>query len=131
VQVGFQRAPGGGVRVPLFADLKRHDMGPRLAETAEGAPIGNAMFTTARLWGVADTAPYLHDGRATTLFDAIELHGGEAQGARDAFLALSDAERDLLLAFLGTLRTPPSPNEDAASILRTHGDQILRRLADR
>ena len=77
--------------VPLFADLKRHKMGPRLAETFEAATVANDEFTTARLWGVADTAPYLHDGRATTLSAAIELHGGEAQSARDAFMALSDS----------------------------------------
>ena len=131
VEVGFRPAPGGGVRVPLFADLKRHDMGPRLAESAEGGPAPNETFTTARLWGVADTAPYLHDGRATTLFAAIELHGGEAQAARDAFLALSGEERELLLSFLGTLRTPAAPNEDAAHILRTRGERIVERLGSR
>jgi hypothetical protein len=113
VRVGFDRVAGGdGVFVPLFADLKRHKMGPRLAETFELATIANDEFTTARLWGVADTAPYLHDGRATTLFEAVELHGGEAQPARDAFMALSEAERRGLLAFLGTLRTPVRPNEE-------------------
>lgn len=115
LDVGFAPAPGGGLLVPLFADLKRHDMGDRLAETFElDAPeaIGNRRFTTARLWGVADTAPYLHDGRATTLSDAIELHGGEAQDARDGFVALSDAERSGLIAFLSRLRVPERPNED-------------------
>ena len=70
VQVGFDRMPSGtGVDVPLFADLKRHDMGPRLAETFERGERRSRTsdFITARLWGIADTAPYLHDGRATTL----------------------------------------------------------------
>ena len=76
-KVGFQRVPGGkGVYVPLFADLKRHRMGPGLAETFEHPKIANDEFTTARLWGIADTSPYLHDGRATTLAEAIGLHGG-------------------------------------------------------
>jgi hypothetical protein len=112
VRVGFARAPGGGVRVPLFADLKRHKMGERLAESFERGEVANDEFTTARLWGIADTAPYLHDGRATTLEEAIEFHGGEAQGARDAFLALGPADRDELLVFLGKLRTPRHPNEE-------------------
>ncbi|MCB1056331.1 MAG: hypothetical protein KDD11_12590, partial [Acidobacteria bacterium] len=56
--------------------------------------------------------PYLHDGRATTLYDAVEFHGGEAQSARDAFLALSSNDRDDLLHFLSKLRTPKKPNED-------------------
>ncbi len=112
VDVGFPPAAGGGVVVPLFADLKRHKMGPRLAETFERGEIANDEFTTARLWGVADTAPYLHDGRATTLFQAIEFHGGEAQAARDAFLALTETEQRKLLTFLMTLRTPSQPNEE-------------------
>jgi hypothetical protein len=110
--VGFEPAPGGGVFVPLFADLKRHRMGPRLAESFEHADLEQDEFTTARLWGVADTAPYLHDARATTLFDAIEFHGGEAQAARDAFLALPHGQQRNLLKFLRRLRVPNNPNED-------------------
>ena len=112
VKAGFTKAPGGGVFVPLFADLKRHKMGPGLAETFERGEIANDEFTTARLWGVADTAPYLHDGRATTLFQAIDLHGGEAQAARDAFIALSVSQQKKLLRFLRKLRVPREPNQD-------------------
>ena len=106
---GFRRA-GTGVRVPLYADLKRHDMGAGLAENT-GSEF-DAHFTTARLWGVADTAPYLHDGRATTLTQAILLHGGEAESARDIFDTLLPHERKALLAFLRTLRVPQHPNHD-------------------
>lgn len=113
VEVGFNPVPGeDGVFVPLFADLKRHDMGEGLQETFSRGEIANADFTTARLWGVADTAPYLHDGRATTLTQAIEAHGGDAQAARDAFMQLSDEDRALVIAFLGRLRTPENPNEE-------------------
>ncbi len=111
-KAGFGRS-GSGLKVPLFADLKRHKMGDRLAESCEACTeIANDEFTTARLWGIADTAPYLHDGRATTLFEAIEFHGGEAQQVRDDFLALSELDRDQLLAFLRTLRTPRRPNRE-------------------
>ena len=115
--VGFQRNRNGGIVVPLFSDLKRHKMGDRLAETFEVGELANDEFITARLWGIADTGPYLHDGRATTLYDAIELHGGEAQAVRDAFLALSDRKQEELLAFLGTLRTPLRPNEELVPLL--------------
>ena len=113
VKVGFEPVPGeDGVFVPLFADLKRHDMGESLKESFALAEISNSEFTTARLWGIADTAPYLHDGRASTLSQAIEAHGGEAQDARDAFVGLSDDERAQLIYFLGRLRTPDNPNEE-------------------
>jgi hypothetical protein len=112
---GFERTPRGGVDVPLFADLKRHDMGPHLAESFTFADDRrNREFTTARLWGVADTAPYLHDGRATTILEAILLHGGESLASRDAFAALGAAEQQAVLAFLGTLRTPRRPRARAA-----------------
>jgi CxxC motif-containing protein (DUF1111 family) len=106
----FDRTREGGLVVPLFADLKRHDMGPELAES-----FGNELdpfFTTARLWGVADTAPYLHDGRATTVSEAILLHGGEAEAARNAFAGASQSDRDQLLLFLQSLRTPAAPAID-------------------
>jgi hypothetical protein len=106
---GFKKR-GAGVEVPLFADLKLHDVGPGLIEGD-----GNTVFTTARLWGVADTAPYMHDGRSPTLTDAIQVHGGEAEEAADAFNALSDAERADLLDFLGTLRTPADPSRELGS----------------
>ena len=105
--VKFPKAKGGGIEVPLFADLKRHDMGPNLAEFF-GHPL-DAQFTTARLWGVADTAPYLHDGRALTLVDAILMHGGEAQATSDQYARLAENEKAKLLEFLLSLRTPHNP----------------------
>ena len=106
---GFPRdRDGRGVVVELFADLKRHDMGDSLAETT-GSDL-DRLFTTARLWGVADTAPYLHDGRALTLTDAILLHDGEGRPARDRFAALRDPDRVAVLRFLRTLRNPARPN---------------------
>ena len=95
----------GGIEVPLFADLKRHDMGSELAESFEGDVPRNE-FTTARLWGVADTAPYLHDGRALTIIEAILMHGGEAETARNTFAALEDDEMQAVLSLLNSLRTP-------------------------
>lgn len=70
---------------------------------------------TARLWGVADTAPYLHDGRALTLEDAIMMHdspGCEAAIAGQNFKALTADDQLNLIKFLNTLRTPKYPNSD-------------------
>ena len=106
----FPANPGGGVVVPCFADLKRHDMGPGLMESF-GSPL-DAFFTTARLWGVADTAPYLHDGRATNLTEAIMAHGGEATQARMNFTNLTANGKTEVLALLRSLHTPKNPNEE-------------------
>jgi CxxC motif-containing protein (DUF1111 family) len=49
---------------------------------------------------VSHFSPYLHDGRAGTLDEAIRLHGGEALDSRDRYVGLTEAEREDLLAFL-------------------------------
>lgn len=103
----FRTSSEGGLQIDLFSDLKRHDIGARLAESFHAASATqNREFVTAKLWGVGDSAPYLHDGRAQTLSEAIELHGGEAEPARDAFVNLRERDRADLLAFLGSLRLP-------------------------
>ena len=63
-------------------------------------------WRTPALWGVASSAPYLHDGRAPTLEDAIQWHGGEGQRASEAFRALKPNERQDLIHFLGSLAAP-------------------------
>jgi len=95
------RSPRGPI--PAYTDLLVHDMGDHLAD---GFPMGEASgreFRTQPLWGVAASSPYLHDGRADTIDDAIRWHGGEAAAMRDAYLALPSEERDDLLAFLESL----------------------------
>lgn len=103
--MSFAENARGGITVPLFADLKRHYMGPSLEEFD-----GDGFFTTMRLWGIADTAPYLHDGRALTIRDAIEEHGAdassEAHDAVTAFKNLAAEGQEDILAFLDTLRSP-------------------------
>ncbi len=115
----------------VFGDFKRHRMGRALADaqptavtTADGDPleIDGAFvdvpadtFFTPELWGVGNTGPWLHDGRAASLDEAIALHGedspppvgdadrSEAQESRDAFLALDDDDRAAVVEFLKSL----------------------------
>jgi CxxC motif-containing protein (DUF1111 family) len=63
-------------------------------------------WRTPPLWGVASSAPYMHDGRAATLLEAIALHGGEAKATTDRFLDLPTTQRLALLEFLSCLRAP-------------------------
>jgi len=92
-----------------YTDLLLHDLGTNLADGMSfGSPQASMLdpistdqeFRTQPLWGVSMHAPYLHDGRAETLDQAISLHEGEALQVRDAYLALSQADRDALIAFL-------------------------------
>jgi CxxC motif-containing protein (DUF1111 family) len=90
--------------VPAYTDLLLHDVVP------EGVPVVDqewdllpTEFRTPPLWGVVDTAPYLHDARAWTLQDAVLGHGGEAQRARDGYEALQPDEQADLVVFLKAL----------------------------
>jgi hypothetical protein len=114
---------GNGI-VELFGDLKRHAMGPRLAEPVneiagdDVTPIPlnprnrhtPDTFLTENLWGVGSTAPYMHDGRATTLAEAILEHAlpsgdtvSEARGARANYVSLNTAQKQAVIAFLENL----------------------------
>jgi CxxC motif-containing protein (DUF1111 family) len=107
-QPGIQYDPAaGGYPVWLFSDLKRHDMGrENMAQHVQnGVALGE--YLTPRLWGVADSAPYLHDGRSPSLDYAIAGHGGEAAPARAAFAALSYPDKGALRVYLMSLRRSP------------------------
>ncbi len=96
-----------------YTDLLIHDMGPALADNISmgmpqpavfpGSGGTGSEFRTQPLWGVRMHAPYLHDGRADTLEQAVLAHGGEGVESRDAYAALTQAERDAIIAFLEIL----------------------------
>lgn len=108
----------GRVAVPLYSDLKRHVMGDNLAESfpqqtdgGQDHQVPGNQFLTRPLWGVADTGPWMHDGRALTLTEAIVMHegpGSEANASVEKFKALSDNDRLALRSFLSSLRLPLS-----------------------
>lgn len=89
--------------VPAYSDLLLHDMGEDLADGIVQGYASGAEFRTMPLWGIAAEGPYLHDGRASTIDEAIRMHGGEGWRARRAYEAMSADERDDLLHFLESL----------------------------
>ena len=94
----------GGYPVWLFSDLKRHDMGPANAARHPQNGVSVREYLTPRLWGVADSAPYLHDGRAPSFDYAVAGHDGEGAAARAAFTALPFEEKNALRVYLISLR---------------------------
>ena len=89
--------------IPLYSDLLLHDMGEEMSDGLEQGVALGSEFRTQPLWGVAPVGPYLHDGRADTLAEAILHHGGEAQQSRDDFAALTADDQEAVIAFLESL----------------------------
>ena len=88
--------------VNLFSDLLLGVVGTLNDGIDRPAPLPNEM-KTAPLWGLRWRAPYLHDGRAPTLPDAISDHDGEGAAARDRFEKLPSAQQKQLVDFLKNL----------------------------
>jgi CxxC motif-containing protein (DUF1111 family) len=105
-----------------YTDLLLHDMGEGLADSLGEGEATGAEWRTTPLWGLGLSAcvtggvvgpfqkqvcepheSYLHDGRARTLEEAILWHGGEGQASKAAYVALPEADKSALLAFLRSL----------------------------
>jgi CxxC motif-containing protein (DUF1111 family) len=108
----------------IYSDLLLHDMGSQLSDSGsytvlepeiaskdkvkQPRPANEREWRTPPLWGLRDSAPYLHDGRAATVADAVALHGGEGLAAADAYKRLSEKERKDVELFLQSLAAPPT-----------------------
>src|SRR6516165_971432 len=97
-----QELVGGGA----YNDPPRPPVPDRNPDGTPGDGPQPGEWRTPPLWGVADSAPYLHDGRALTLEQAIEMHGGQATRSARQFAELGKNEQTYLVMFLRTLRAP-------------------------
>ncbi len=103
-------APLHRVEFHPYTDLLLHDMGPELDDGyTEGIAL-TSEWRTAPLWGLGLAAAFqggamhlLHDGRAKSFREAIELHGGEGSASRAAFRAFSPEQQEQLFRFLESL----------------------------
>jgi len=93
-----------------YTDLLLHDMGPGLDDKYTEGSAKTYEWKTPALWGLglsknSQGGNYylLHDGRATSINDAIMMHGGEAAASQEKFSQLSDADKQSLIAFLESL----------------------------
>ena len=92
-----------------YTDLLLHDMGEGLADGRPDFEASGREWRTPPLWGIGLIQRVnlhlflLHDGRARGFMEAILWHGGEAEAARDAVIAMPREDRDALVAFLRSL----------------------------
>ena len=109
----------------IYSDLLLHDMGRHLSDSGSYTVLepeiasndkskqpraaNEREWRTPPLWGLRHSAPYLHDGRAKTVADAVALHGGEGLATARAYNRLSEKEREQIELFLQSLAAPTAP----------------------
>lgn len=93
-----------------YTDLLLHDMGPGLDDGFTEGNVETYEWRTPPLWGIGLSANsqggqmfLLHDGRASSIEEAIEMHGGEANNSKDQYSSLSPKEKSQLLKFINSL----------------------------
>jgi CxxC motif-containing protein (DUF1111 family) len=93
-----------------YTDLLLHDMGPGLDDGYTEGSAKTSEWKTPALWGLglskfSQGGKYflLHDGRATSIEQAILLHGGEGTNSRNAYSTLTDSDKKKLIKFLESL----------------------------
>jgi hypothetical protein len=108
-------APSLGDVQGIYSDLLLHDMGQSLSDLGstyglDGPDTPEAPkpreWRTPPLWGYRDSGPYLHDGRAQGLEEAVAFHSGQAQASAHRFFSRSWRERAQVEAFLKSLVAP-------------------------
>jgi CxxC motif-containing protein (DUF1111 family) len=76
----------------LFTDFEHHDLGAGFKEIDFGGTV-NTVWRTSPLWGVGRGFPWGHDGRSSTITDAILRHDGERAASKAAWISASPADR--------------------------------------
>lgn len=93
------------VKFHPYSDFLLHDIGT--GDGIENGSASGAEMRTAPLWGLgelaASTGFLLHDGRATTIEEAIMMHDVQANKSREKFERLKSKQREMVLAFLRSL----------------------------
>ena len=115
----------------IYSDLLLHDLGPRLADAdayavfvngpqnadgpaalddhdprAGSASASVREWRTPPLWGLRHSGPYLHDGRAASIDQAITMHAGQAATSAKRYAELPSRRKQNLEAFLMSLTAP-------------------------
>ena len=132
----------GGI-TGVYSDFLLHGITDRTAGTDTYGPGGEPEFPvpskhprpdewkTPMLWGVADSAPYFHDGGAPTLEAAIRRHKGAAEAVTHAYEKLAETDREAVVTFLKTLKAPadakPATPAEESELAAASSDAARRK----
>jgi len=103
--VGSGRVPNclGNKIIHPFSDFLLHALRTGDGIVQNGPQDTRGKLRTAPLWGLRTHPVFMHDGASTTISDAIQRHGGEAQGVLANFNNLSGTQQQQVLTFLNSL----------------------------
>ena len=93
----------GDERIRPFGDFLLHNIGTGDGIVQNGGAATRNMVRTPPLWGVRMRPLLMHDGQSFTFNEAIQRHAGQATSSRNAFNALTAAQKSDLIAFLKSL----------------------------
>jgi len=81
-------------------------MGTGLQDRVSQGNANGQQFRTAPLWGAGQRLFFLHDGRTSDIYQAIQAHasqGSEANGVIRSFNLLSLSDQQAVVNFLRSL----------------------------
>ena len=84
-------------------------------------------WKTPALWGVADSAPYFHDGSASTLEIAVDRHHGDAANVTATYQHLPTSDRVAIISFLKTLKAPTDAEPVPVPVVPNKGRLAMSR----
>jgi CxxC motif-containing protein (DUF1111 family) len=93
----------GGKQFHPYGDFLLHDIGTGDGIVQNGPADTQDKVRTMPLWGIRTRTQYLHDASAATFTEAIRRHQNEAADAALKFERLGQAQKGMLLVFLGSL----------------------------
>jgi len=104
---------GGAFTVPTtlgskiihpFSDFALHNIGTSAGIGGEAGVNDRFATTTIALWGVRTKGRFMMQGNTMTIFDTIQVHGGQAATSRNNFNnGLNNTQKAQLIAFVLSL----------------------------
>jgi CxxC motif-containing protein (DUF1111 family) len=92
-----------------YTDLLLHNLGSGLADRDVGGTRVSERWRTAPLWGMhaayvtGQPLHLLHDGRASSVEEAILWHDAEGRSARERYVQLPKQQRQMLIDWIESL----------------------------
>src|SRR5262245_4210464 len=93
----------GNKRIRPFGDFLLHNVGTGDGIVQNGGQGTRNQMRTPPLWGMRSRDRLMHDGESLTRNETILRHAGQATAIINAYIVLSDNQKNQLITFLNSL----------------------------